>query len=66
MKTLQLKVDNNIYDTLLSMLKGLPHDKIEIIEDKQHSVADIMKYDGTIDWPVDGVEYQRKIRNEEW
>ncbi len=66
MKTLHLKVDNNIYDILLSMLKGLPKEKIEIIEDKQANNNNLMKYAGKIKWPVDGVEYQRKIRDEQW
>ena len=75
MKTMQLTVDNNLYDILLSMLKGLPQDKIEIVESidtkadplgTKKAKFDIMKYAGTINWPVDGVEYQRKIRDEEW
>ncbi len=75
MKTLQLKIDNSLYEILLSMLKGLPQDKIKIIEDRKQNippkednipVADIMKYAGKIKWPVDGVEYQRTIRDKEW
>jgi len=74
MKVLQLKINEQLYDTLLAMLKGLPKKDIEIIEandeieikkDKSHEI-DIMQYAGTIKWPVDGVEYQRKIRDEEW
>ncbi len=74
MKALQLKINEKLYDTLLAMLKGLPKKDIEIIEenneivtsiDKPHEI-DIMQYAGTIQWPVDGVEYQRKIRDEEW
>ncbi len=33
MKTLQLKIDTHLYDILLAMLKGLPQDKIKIMED---------------------------------
>lgn len=75
MRTLQLKIDNNLYEIILSMLKGLPQNKIKIIEDEKYSdspktdsthVTDIMKYAGKIKWPVDGVEYQRIIRDEEW
>ena len=58
MRTLQLKIDNNVYDTLLAMLKGLPEDKINIIEDEQEDTNlsnnakmeahDIMAYSGKI------------------
>ncbi len=46
------------------MLRGLPRNKIKIIEEKsQPQPADIMQYAGQIEWPVDGVEYQRTIRD---
>lgn len=50
------------------MLRGLPGNKIKIIEDENNEplAADIMKYAGKIKWPVDGVEYQREIRDKEW
>jgi len=32
MKTLQLNIEDHLYDTLLAMLKGLPKQDIEIIE----------------------------------
>ena len=67
MKTLHLKIDNSLYEIILLMLKGLPRNKIRIIEEKDHHTsADIMQYAGQLEWPVDGVEYQRKIRDEEW
>ena len=76
MKALQLKINDQLYDTLLAMLKGLPEKDIEIIETNAEIIApiakdepqilDIMQYAGTIQWPVDGLEYQRKIRDEEW
>lgn len=74
MKSLQLKVTDQLYDTLLAMLKGLPKTDIEIIEVKDNSIEsnkvtngiDIMQFSGTVQWPIDGVEYQRKIRDEEW
>jgi hypothetical protein len=67
MKTLYLEIDNSLYKMILSMLKGLPRNKIKIIEgNSQPRPADIMQYAGQLDWPVDGVEYQRKIRDEEW
>ena len=67
MKTLYLEIDNSLYKIILSMLRGLPRNKIKIIEEKSQShPADIMQYAGQVEWPVDGVEYQRKIRDEEW
>ncbi len=67
MKTLYLKIDNSLYEIILAMLRGLPKNKIKIIEESLHPpVADIMQYAGQIKWPVDGVEYQRNIRDEEW
>ena len=67
MKTVFLKIDNSLYEIILSMLRGLPKNKIRIIEeDKDPPAADIMRYAGQLQWPVDGVEYQRKIRAEEW
>ena len=82
MRTLQLKIDNNVYDTLLAMLKGLPEDKINIIEDEQEDTNlsdtakmeahDIMAYSGKIksfDGIKDPVAWQRKVRSEwdrEW
>ena len=73
MKALQLKINERLYDTLLAMLKGLPKKDIEIIESNdelakidKHRSIDIMQFSGTIQWPVDGVAYQRKIRDEEW
>lgn len=75
MKTLYLKIDNSLYEILSSMLKGLPGNKIKIVGDGKQSVssdtdstasvADLMKYAGNITWPVDGVEYQRTIRDED-
>ena len=66
MKTLQLKINDQLYDTLLAMLKGLPKTDIEIIETNEAmnvsldkgkpKVLDIMQYAGTIKWPVDGVK----------
>lgn len=68
MKTLHLQLDNSLYGIILAMLRGLPKNKIKIIEEKpgNHHPADIMQYAGQLEWPVDGVEYQRKIRDEEW
>ncbi len=67
MKTLHLQIDNSIYEMILSMLRGLPKNKIKIIEEKNTpNTADIMQFAGQLDWPVDGVAYQRKIRDEEW
>ena len=67
MKTLYLKIDNSLYEIILSMLRGLPRNKIKIIEEPPPPpTADIMQYAGQLEWPVDGVEYQRKIRDEEW
>jgi hypothetical protein len=67
LKTLYLEIDNSLYKIILSMLRGLPRNKIKIIEEKsQPQSADIMQYAGRVEWPVDGVEYQRKIRDEEW
>lgn len=49
MKTLQLNIDNSLYDTLLAMLKILPKDKIEIIE-KNRTInnEDLNQYAGTV------------------
>ena len=67
MKTLYLKIDNSLYEIILSMLRGLPRNKIKIIEENTPApTADIMQYAGQLEWPVDGVEYQRNIRDEEW
>ena len=75
MRTLCLKIDDTVYGILLAMLKGLPKDKVEIIGSAQDQPAadeshvrscDLMQYAGSIQWPVDGVEYQRQIRDEEW
>ncbi len=67
MKTLHLQIDNSLYGIILSMLRGLPKNKIKIIEGKPSApTADIMQYAGQMEWPVDGVTYQRKMRDEEW
>jgi hypothetical protein len=75
MKTLCLKIDESLYEILLSMLKGLPAQKIKIIESSRKSLPnpsetpcafDVMKYAGKIHWPTDGVAYQRAVRDEEW
>ena len=36
MKALQLKINDQLYDTLLAMLKGLPEKDIEIIESNEN------------------------------
>lgn len=67
MKTLCMKVDDSLYSILLAMLNGLPKDKITILETGSHAdCASLMRYAGSIAWPVDGVEYQRQFRDEEW
>ena len=75
MKTLCLKIDESLYEMLLSMLKGLPQQKIKIIESDRNLLLNpcedsppfnIMKYAGKIQWPADGVAYQRAVRDEEW
>jgi len=74
MKTLCMKVDDSLYGILLAMLNGLPKDKITIFgsgnetsaaADSQADCASLMRYAGSIAWPVDGVEYQRQLRDEE-
>jgi hypothetical protein len=37
-----------------------------VAEDKDDHEAsiDLMAYSGTVDWPVDGIEYQRQVRSE--
>jgi hypothetical protein len=37
MKALQLKINDQLYDTLLAMLKGLPKKDIEIIESNENN-----------------------------
>ena len=68
MKTLCMRVDDSLYSILLAMLNGLPKDKITIWEtdSRQADCASLMRYAGSIAWPVDGVEYQRQLRDEEW
>lgn len=68
MKTLYLQIDNSLYEIIVAMLRGLPGNKIKIIEGEKNKppVADLMQYAGKMKWPVDGVEYQRTIRDEEW
>ena len=77
MKTLHLKVENNLYGTLLAMLKELPASKIEIVEHNQEEISlygaeDIMEYAGKITSFAeikDPVAWQREIRAEwdrEW
>lgn len=72
MKTMELHVNESIYDTLLAMLKGLPKKDIEIIEfdhdpvkkDKSFDInkaAGILKSFADIEDPV---TWQRKIRSE--
>ncbi|WP_446008473.1 hypothetical protein [Candidatus Electrothrix sp.] len=65
MKTLHLQIDNSIYGIILSMLRGLPRNKIKIIEEKPDNPqpANIMQFAGQLEWPVDGVEYQRELRD---
>jgi len=33
-------------------------------DDDQQPIADLMTYSGTVDWPVDGIDYQRQVRSE--
>lgn len=70
MKTLQLNVDDSLYDVLLTILKELPKRKIEIIEtdsvanEKEH---DINRFAGTVksyDAINDPVLWQQEIRAE--
>ncbi len=70
MKTLQLKVDDQLYEILLAMLKGLPEQQIDIIENAEILVPaekktiDINQFSGKINWPVDGLAYQKEVRAE--
>jgi len=73
MKTLQLTVEDYLYDTLLAMLKGLPEQNIKIIEDNQvqtktdEASFDINTFAGTIKSFLrieDPVTWQREIRSE--
>ncbi len=75
MKILRLKLSEQFYETLSAMLKGLPKEEVEIIEQpqtekvKEDEPFDINQFAGTIDWPVDGLQYQKKMRAEwdrEW
>jgi len=78
MKTLQLTVDDKLYDTLLSMLKGLPKQQIKIIEDTatstipENKTTDLNQFAGEIESfsaIKDPVAWQRRIRAEwdrEW
>ncbi|MDP3877742.1 MAG: hypothetical protein Q8Q50_12245 [Methylobacter sp.] len=41
------------------------HEFILIYNDSSpNKTVDLMQYSGTIDWPEDGLAYQRKIRSE--
>ena len=73
MKTLQLTIDDNLYDTLLALLKGLPKNKIKIIEDSKTQIIanetsiDINQFAGKIKSFAaikDPVAWQREIRSE--
>lgn len=82
MKTLRLNIEDNLYETLLPMLKGLPEEKIEIIEQQSEKRSlsnsdkerpfNIMQYTGKIksfSKINDPVAWQKKIRSEwdrEW
>jgi len=70
MKTLHIKVDDTLYDILLAMLKGLPAQRIEIIEDVEATPdispvdvkqgTDTIKSFAAIDDPV---AWQREMRS---
>jgi len=77
LKTLQLKMDDSLYETVLAMLKGLPEEKIKIMEEDKISIGeksnfDIMQYAGTMKSfsnIEDPVAWQKDIRSEwdrEW
>ena len=78
MRTLQLSIDDSLYDTLLAMLKELPKQQIKIIEEpleptpEKEQSFDINQFSGTIDCfkeIADPVAWQREIRSEwdrEW
>ena len=76
MRTLHLKVNDNLYGILLAMLKGLPNEKIEIIEEDDdidllnmdnRKVVDIMECGGALKSFTkidDPVAWQKEIRSE--
>jgi len=82
MKTLQLKIEDSLYETLLPMLKSLPEEKIEIVEKQigdgetlnldEEKPFNIMQYVGKIKSFAkikDPVAWQKEIRSEwdrEW
>jgi len=66
MKTLQLIVEDNLYEILLAMFKGLPEKQIKIIEDTSIPV-DINQFAGKIksfSAIKDPVAWQREIRSD--
>ena len=76
MRTLQLTIDDSLYDTLLAMLKGLPPKQIKIIEknieptpiaNAKKEPVDINQFAGTIksfSAIKDPVAWQREMRSE--
>jgi len=37
---------------------------IVLLKDEVRPPVDLMKHSGSIDWPVDGITYQRELRDE--
>jgi len=67
--TLQLRLDDTIFDTVMDFLKRLPKHQlnIEIKEpqkDEEEDGLDFSKFNVEGFKDFDGLEYQQKIRNE--
>jgi len=69
MHTIQLNVDDSLFDTVMNFLNRLPKNqlKIEFNESKKNDLEDGLdfgQFDVKAFGDIDGLEYQRKIRNE--
>lgn len=69
----EIKENHKVELTLPDSLSPGKHQLVVVVDEKvtdqskeRSNSEALMKLAGTVDWEVDGVEFQRKIRDEEW
>ena len=51
----------DVYGKHVRLMLLLP---LAVAESSRGAILDPMKYSNTLDWPVDGLEYQKQVRGE--
>jgi hypothetical protein len=53
-----------LYDTKVQIIFLLSESEPIINQANKPITVDLMKYSDTVDWQIDGIEFQRKLRDE--